>query len=323
MHRKYPVICILLIYLFCGAKHINTWDAQIYLRDTLKLGEGIIYDRPSHRLLWVDIESCCFYLHTLNNKRTICYPVSTKIGTIVPETDSSVIIALQSGIYRYFLNNGMHFIAHPEQMISGNRYNDGKCDPSGRFWVGSMALNQRPFAAALYRIDGNNQWTVMTDSITISNGICWSNDKTKMYYIDSPTGNIRVYKYNDRTGTIDRGNILRHFEPDEGVPDGMTIDAEGHLWVALWNDSSVVRIDHTTGIITDRVNVPSPKVTSCTFGGKELDTLFITTARMGTAKEIKDHPICGSIFYCITGVKGVPANRYNDTNPESTVKDDQ
>ena len=165
----------------------------------------------------------------------------------------------------------------------------------------------------LYRLDADSTLHKMIENVSISNGIVWSADKTKMYYIDTPTQKVMAYDYDNETGDISNPKVAVEVSKDLGSPDGMTIDAEGNLWVALWGGSAVGCWNPKTGKLLKMVDVPAKNVTSCAFGGSDLATLFITTARQGTNdKELEKFPNAGGVFKIKPGVKGVKAFFFHD-----------
>ena len=186
-----------------------------------------------------------------------------------------------------------------------NRFNDGKCDPNGSLWVGSMSLNTKDPSGALYRVDPDGTVEKFVDSVTVSNGIVWTRDKKTMYYIDTPTGWIRAYDYDASKGTISNERIAVEIPESLGYGDGMAIDENDDLWVALWNGNGIAHFDPRSGKLIKKVEVPAHNVTSCSFGGDNLDILYITTASIDmTEEEQLKYPNAGSLFSFQPGVKG-------------------
>ena len=177
------------------------------------------------------------------------------------------------------------------------RTNDARVGPDGCCYVGTMDREQQRSIAALYRVTPGGRWECLLDDCTISNGITWSSDGRTMYHVDSPTRTVQAYDFDAITGSITRPRPLVQCAEDQGVPDGMTIDAEGHLWVAHNGAGYVARYHHGTGALLARVTVPAPQVSSCTFGGVDYRTLYITTARTGLSDEaLAQSPLSGSLF---------------------------
>jgi sugar lactone lactonase YvrE len=231
------------------------------------------------------------------------------VGTVVPTRGDEVLLARNQGAVFVHPGTGVRReIPGPTEEPAGTRFNDGKCDPAGRLWVGTMAFDFHTGGGSLYALDANLQWTRKLPSVTCSNGITWSLDQRTLYYIDTPTGCVEAFDYNRETGAIDRRRILHKVEPGTGHPDGMTIDAEGQLWVALWDGGCVIRIDPATGALTARLPVPGARlVTSCAFGGEGLATLYITTASLLSPEQRAAQPNAGALFTARPGVVGVPA----------------
>lgn len=272
-----------------------------------KLGEGSIWDPNKQVLYWIDIEDGLLFEYNPLTKLTLTHKAGKKIGTIVPETNKTVILALQDGVYRMFLeNDSLEFIAKPSSLLDNQRFNDGKCDPDGRFWLGSIGPKNTCF---LYKLDNDGTIAEMLDNITTSNGITWSLDSKKMYYIDTNSGKVRQFDYDLKNGTISNEKTIVEIPGNIGYPDGMTIDSEGKLWVALWSGSAVHRYDPETGELLQKISVPAKNVTSCAFGGKDLDELYITCASIGMSdEEALKLPDAGKLFVIKPGVKGVKAN---------------
>jgi len=238
------------------------------------------------------------------------------IGTVVPAESGKVMVALQNGIYSYAPDSGAKkLIVDPEADKPDNRFNDGKCDPAGRFWVGTMSLVGAKNAGALYRLDADSTIHKMIDGVGISNGIVWLADKTKMYYIDTPTRKVMGYDYDNETGDISNPKVAVEIPDGIGYPDGMTIDKKDNLWVALWGGSAVACFNPENGELLRKIEVPAKNVTSCTFGGDDLGTLYITTARESTSDEdLERFPHAGGVFKVRPGVKGVKAHFFNAIN---------
>ncbi|UXP30938.1 SMP-30/gluconolactonase/LRE family protein [Reichenbachiella agarivorans] len=319
MMKKSILVLAVAGLISCGEKNTkdseapklaaNEWNAALFYEDQNELGEGAIWNHMTNELWSIDIEGKKFFRLNVSTKKRAVHQLEQRIGTIVPATDGRAVLALQDGIYYYDLDSSkLDLIVSPEAEISNMRFNDGKCDPSGRLWVGSMHLDQIDDAAALYKIDSSGNSIQMLDSVTISNGIAWSADKKTMFYIDTPDGKVRVFDYDDATGTISNERYMMDFS-EYGYPDGSTIDAEDNLWVCLWNGGKVLRIDTKTGTISGQIHVPAHNITSCAFGGKNLDSLFITSARVDMrASELDAMPLSGSVFVAVPGVKGVKAS---------------
>ena len=184
----------------------------------------------------------------------------------------------------------------------GVRMNDGGCDPAGRFYCGSMAYDHRPGAGALYRLDPDGTVEVAMRDVTISNGLEWSPDGSRAYYNDTATGEVSALD-----GDLTARRTFARIAAEDGAPDGLTVDAEGGVWVALYGGSAVHRYT-PSGALDAVVELPVTKATACTFGGPDLRTLFITTSREDLPDD--EQPEAGSVFACTPGVAGLPARTF-------------
>ncbi|ELR69524.1 Gluconolactonase [Fulvivirga imtechensis AK7] len=289
--------------------------AFLYIDTIARLGEGAIWNQETREFYWVDIEDGKVFTFNPLLEEMRMIPVGQRVGTVVPSSkEGHVVIALQDGIYSLNLETKeVKLLAAAPYDPSTTRFNDGKCDPAGRLWVGSMALDSKPHKAALYCFRGIQKVTQVLDSISISNGLCWSADRSTMYYVDTPTQTVQAFDYDDASGGISNGRVVVKIKDEGAFPDGMTIDSEGKLWIALWGGSGVVRYDPDTGKLLSRISVPAKNVTSCAFGGVNLDTLFITTASIGmNEEELAKYAMAGAVFAAIPGVRGVKTNFFKE-----------
>ncbi len=279
---------------------------------TAILGEGSVWDYKRQILYWIDIEKNLLYEYDPVAETNIPHDVHQLIGTIVPETENTVIVALKNGVYRLNLkNDALARIGSPSSLKTEERFNDGKCDPQGRFWVGTMKIVGKTGDSFLYRMNPDGSFTTMLDNVAISNGIIWSPNGKKMYYTDTPTRKVMAFDFDGNTGAISNPVIAVMVNDTLGHPDGMTIDAEGKLWVAMWGGHSVCRFDPENGKLLNRIEVPAKNVTSCAFGGPDLDMLYITTASTGMKDEEKQqYPNAGGLFQIKPGVRGIKANYF-------------
>lgn len=283
--------------------------ASLEYKIKAQLGEGALWNYKTQEFYWVDIEGKLLHIYNPKTKTNRSFPTPSRIGTVVASGPEEAVVALQDGIYKMNTNTGsLSLFAPVEKDQSANRFNDGKCDPAGRLWVGSMHLEQKPKAANLWKIDKDGTASKMLDSITISNGIVWTKDNKTMYYIDTPTGVISAFDFDLTTGTISNGRVAVTVPESLGYPDGMTIDENDQLWVGLWNGNAVAHFDPLSGKLLSKIDVPAHNVTACAFGGTNLDTLYITTASVDmTEAEKTRFPNAGSVFMAVPGVKGVPS----------------
>ncbi len=274
------------------------------------LGEGPIW--YNDRLYWVDIVLRRVYIYEPQSDTQRSIQLDSMVGTVVLRSGGGLVVALQSGFAFIEEESGaVTPIADPESDLPNNRFNDGKCDPTGRFWAGTMALSGGGTSGALYTLETDGRVTRRLGGIGISNGICWSQDATTMYYIDSPTQHVAAFDFDPETGEISRRRVVVEIPKAEGLPDGMTIDERGFLWIALWGGWGVVCHDPVTGRRHAKIDVPAAHVTACAFGGEELGELYITSARDGLSEQdAREQPYAGGLFRTNVGVRGVPSFTY-------------
>ncbi|MCS6968297.1 MAG: SMP-30/gluconolactonase/LRE family protein [Cytophagales bacterium] len=287
-----------------------TIEAQPILAAGALLGEGAFWHHQRQQLWWIDIEKGLLHLFTPASNSWQTYSMGKRIGTVVPDKEGNAIVALQDGIFRYnFSQQTFQLLAAPEKDKPQNRFNDGKCDPVGRLWAGTMAIDGSGRNGALYCLEGEGKITKKIDSVGISNGIVWTSDSKQMYYIDTPTGQVCAYDYDAQTGQIRFSKVAVEIPQGAGYPDGMAIDSENMIWVALWEGGGVMRFNPKTGKPLLKVITPGAwRVTSCAFGGEHLNELYITTASIGlTQEQKKQYPNSGHVFkVTLQGIKGVP-----------------
>lgn len=279
-----------------------------------ELGEGAFWDHRTQRLFWVDITGLKVHIYDPKTSINKSFATPSMVGTVVPGNNDKAVIALVDGIYILNILNGeISLLSDVEADMTYNRFNDGKCDPNGNLWVGSMHFDQTMPKANLYKVDGKGNAAKMLDSITISNGIVWTKDSRTMYYIDTPTGHIRAYDFDVTNSLISNERIAVEVPEEMGFPDGMTIDEEDKLWVGLWNGNAVARFDPVSGKLMSKIVVPAHNVTSCSFGGRNFETLYITTSSLDmTEEEQAKYPLAGSLFEVKPGVKGVAGNFFRN-----------
>lgn len=267
------------------------------------LGEGPVWFDDA--LWFVDIYGPALCRFEPERKSFESFPTEKAIGFAVPTESGDWIVAAGSTIARWTPGEGMpDTVREVEPVSARSRLNDGKTDPTGRLYAGTITDDRKP-NAALYRFDGIGCPTAVVPGVTISNGLAWDVAKSCMYYIDTPTKKIERFDWDAERGEISNRRAVFTFGPDDGWPDGMTIDREGLLWVGLWGGSRVARVDPEAGREIGSIPMPCPNVTSCCFGGAALTDLYITTARTGmSAEQLEASPQAGGLFRAQVGVSG-------------------
>lgn len=291
--------------------------AELYLQMDCELGEGPRWDPWLERLLFVDV--LAGLLHIVKeglDKGPDAITITTvavgqSLGAANPAVEGGLVLAMRDGIYRSDADGtSIRLLAPVEADQPTNRMNDALCDPQGRLWAGTMSFDAEPGAGTLYRIDPDGSVTPVFGDLTISNGLGWNLDGDRMYYVDSPTRRIDALDFAAEDGIVRNRRCFVDVSDVPGVPDGMAIDTEGGVWVAFWGGAQVHRYS-PEGLLTAIIEVPVAQPTSCTFGGPDGRTLFITSARLGlTQAELDAAPSSGSVFRCRPGYQGLPANSF-------------
>ena len=266
------------------------------------LGEGPIWDAGQQALYWVDIPECL--VHRLDADGSITTrDTGQPVGTVVPRASGGLVVAARDGFMAMDPDTGrLTMLAAVEQDRAETRMNDGACDRAGRFYAGTMAADESPGLGTLYRLDPDLQVSSLATGLGISNGIGWSPDERLMYYIDSLDHQVDVFDYDPATGEIDGRRRFAAVGGGDVLPDGLTVDAEGGVWVAVWGGGVVLRHD-PDGRVRESLEVPASHVTSCAFGGPDLDRLYISSAA-------GPGPLGGALFVCEPGVTGQPSHPF-------------
>lgn len=270
-------------------------------------GEGPVWNAREGVVYWVDIAGCALHIFDPDSGQDRAVSTPEMLGAVAPRKAGGVVAALRNG-FAFIDTNTQKVtpICDPEANLAGNRFNDGKCDPAGRFWAGTCSLNcDIPGAGSLYCLDKDLNARQVLGNLTISNGLAWSPDHKTMYFIDTPTSEVWAFDYDIETGAIQNRRAAVSVPEEVGHPDGMTIDAEGMLWVAHWGGACVCRWNPKTGEKLQVLRLPAQNVSCCTFGGPGLDILYITTSRLGLDEDaLKRQPLAGGLFRVKPDVRG-------------------
>ncbi|MFC0247054.1 SMP-30/gluconolactonase/LRE family protein [Citricoccus parietis] len=271
-------------------------------------GEGPVWSEQWGGLRWVDM--LAGDILTLTGDAGDAWDTVTRhhvasvAAAVRPRRGGGAVIGVEQG---FALEDSDGSIATLSPVWASNavRMNEGACDPDGRFYCGSMAYDQTPGAASLYRLDVDGRVDVVLDGVTISNGLDWSPDGSLAYYNDTPTGHVSVFDYDTANGLTARRSFVQI--ADGGQPDGLTVDAEGGVWVAVVGQGVIQRY-RPDGRLDEVIEVPATKTTACTFGGEHLDRLFITTSREDVDTDAD--PLAGALFVAEVGVRGIPTRPF-------------
>jgi sugar lactone lactonase YvrE len=267
-------------------------------------GEGPVWSQRWGGLRWLDmLRGDVLSLRTGGSVER--RHVATVVAAIRPRRGGGAVLGVERGFALEEPEGDV--VPLPEVWEDqGARMNEGACDPQGRFYCGSMAYDRRAGGGALYRLDADGSVRPVLRGVTISNGLEWSPDGSRAYYNDTPTQRVTVFDYDPRAGLI-AGRRFADVPKEAGRPDGLTVDADGGVWVALSGGGAVRRYS-PAGDLDGVIEVPARKVTACTFGGEGLRVLFITTSREGLAEG--EDPLAGSLFRAVPGPRGLPVREF-------------
>lgn len=290
--------------------HAVDHDVRCVIPHSAFLAESPHWLGDGRSLLWVDILAPSVNISNLVTGDTRTTPLGELVGVVVPRTSGGFIAATQSGFRALDLPSGdMHPIAAPLHM-SGRRFNDGKCDALGRLWAGTLAIDATPERGALYRLDTDGVLDEIEGGFHICNGLGWSPDNTRFYLADSGRRTVYVYDYALDTGRVSNKRVFATFTDSEGMPDGLAVDAQGHVWCAMWDGWAIKRLA-PDGTVVRSIDLPVPRPTNLAFGGPQLKTLYITTARIRlSATQLAAAPLSGSLLALDVDVAGAPVRGY-------------
>ena len=280
------------------------YTAEVVVAAGAQLGEGPAWDAVRRRLLWVDIPAGLVHLLDPASGRDQTIEVGQPVGVVVPDTSGGLVVAVRDGFGRIDGSGRLELLFDLSR--PGFRMNDGKCAPDGALWAGTMADDARSSTGRLYRMEaGWKGCAPALDGLTISNGLAWTPDGRLMYFIDTPTRRVDVFDTEPGSSQLRNRRTLIRIPDGAGNPDGMTIDEDGCLWVALAHSGRVQRYlpDGTPDTV---VEIAVPQVTSCCFGGDRGDVLFMTSGRRGAESD----PLAGAVFACTPGAAGAAAVPY-------------
>jgi sugar lactone lactonase YvrE len=274
------------------------------------LGEGPHWDARTGELLWVDITQGRIHAWSPPDGEVRTEVIGGEVSAVVPRADASGHVVAAGHRLVLCDREGEQTLANVEHDLPDNRFNDCKCDPQGRLWAGTMSMHRTPGTAALYRLSPGGEIERVIADTTLSNGLSWSPSGDTMYFIDSTTQRIDAFDFEPGTGDISDRRTLVEIDANDGLPDGMTVDAEGGIWVCLFGGAAIRRYT-TEGHLDAAIPLPTTNPTSPVFGGPDLRTLYITTARHRlTPDQLAAEPLAGAVLTLDPGVQGVPGNRF-------------
>lgn len=262
------------------------------------LGEGPTWDAATGRLIWIDVLGARIHTYDPVTGRRTVRTAEQHIGAVKPRATGGLVLNLRDGVGLLDPDDTFRWL-HREP-VAGRRANDAAVAPDGSLWAGTMRYDERTGGGTLSRVAGDGSVTTLLPDVTVSNGTGWSPDGSRVYYVDTPTRRVDVFDY-DGGHPRDRRPLVT-VEADAGYPDGLTVDAEGCVWVALWGGGAVHRYT-PDGDLDGVISLPASLTTACAFGGADLTDLYVTTARVGLDRP---HPTAGSLLVIPGAGKGVP-----------------
>ncbi|KUN83679.1 calcium-binding protein [Streptomyces bungoensis] len=264
------------------------------------LGEGPTWDAATGRLVWLDILGMRIHTYDPASGRRTVRTTEQHVGAAKPRAGGGLVLNLRDGVGLLDTDGGFRWLHH--EPAAGRRGNDAAVAPDGSLWAGTMRYDEATGGGTLTRLTGAGEVRTILPDVTVSNGTGWSPDGRLMYYTDTPTRCVDVFDYDADGATVANRRTLVRIEEGAGFPDGLTVDAEGCVWVALW-DGGAVRRYTPAGDLDRVVTLPTPRTTACAFGGPDLTDLYVTTARVGLTSP---HPLAGSLLVVPGAGKGVP-----------------
>jgi sugar lactone lactonase YvrE len=280
--------------------------AELLFDAKAALGEGPAWDAKTQTLYWVDILEKKIHAGT-----ELLTQLDDLIGCLAPCKNGNLILALtgtegRASFVDFDPATSQQTVLATLTESATNRINDGKCDPAGRFLAGTMDMNEKDPTGTVYSFDGKDVKPLL-GGVTISNGLAWSPDHKTFYYIDTPTREVRAFDYDVKTGGIANPRAAIRVPEALGWPDGMTSDTAGNLWIAMWGGAQVTRWNPGTGQLLEQLSMPVLQPSSCVFGGKDMNELFVTSARKGMSEaDLQKYPLSGGLFRVQTKYEGMP-----------------
>lgn len=281
-------------------------NVELLLDARCTLGEGTAWDAKTQTLYWVDVLQKKIYANT-----DILIELDDLVGCLAPCKNGNLILGKRASFVEFEIDSAQQKNIYSLNESANNRTNDGKCDPAGRFIVGTMDLNEKEPTGSLYSFNGK-QADVLIHGVTISNGMAWSPNHQIFYYIDTPTRQVQAFDYDLQTGKIANPRVAIEIPESFGWPDGMTADIQGNLWIAMWGGAQIAKWNPNTGKFLEKISVPALHTSCCVFGGKNMNELFITSARKDMSEvDLKNYPLSGGLFSVVTTVEGMPTFEFN------------
>ena len=288
---------------------MNALSVELVIDARNDVGEGPSWDASTQTLLWVDIPRKEVHRYSVADATHDVWSLDETVSAIVPRRSGGYGLTLES---RIAVTDGwqgeLGTVASIDHGDACCRMNDAKCDTQGRLWAGSMAWDGKPGAGSLYRCDLDGSIERVVTDVTISNGLGWSPDDERMYYVDTGRHSIDAFRFDPESGSIESRETIVEIAEEQGLPDGLAVDAEGCIWLAMWGSGAVHRYS-PDGELLEVVSLPATQVSSCAFGGPDLRDLYVTSAASGLRQET-DRDLEGGLFKVRVATAGLPTNPF-------------
>ena len=287
---------------------MKQFRAELEVQINTSLGEGPLWHQDQNRLYFVDIVNFKVHSYDPVTKDKSEWTFPSYVGAIARGNQNELFVAVQNELVLLATRTGSTKTSLSLDFAKDIRFNECKCDHQGRFWMGTMHLEAKKGAGAFYRVDLDGSVVKVLSNLSVPNGFCWSQDNQYMYHIDSFDYAVKRFKYDEESGNLTNPKVVVSLPGESMLPDGMCMDQNGNLWIAMWGGNKVACYNPKVGELVAEVEVPAPHVTSCAFGGDNFDKLYITTSRLGlTDDQLEEYPLSGSVFSCEVGVSGFEA----------------
>ena len=284
----------------CTEEKLREYTAELLYQARSETGNAALWHPDRKSVFWVDTEYNLLHEYIPSIDKCNSWKFTSTVGSVVPETAKTVILALSDRIIRFNTETDeKENIAFIDVENGHLRCNDGKCSPNGKLWIGTTSYNYEKGAGSAYCVHPDGKVDQMFKGLTAANGLVWSKNHQFMFHNDVSNKVVKRYRYDIKTEDVIHNGVAINIPNGTGIPEGIIIDQQDNLWIPQRGGFGVYCYNPYTGQLVAKVNVPTPNVTSCTFGGENLDTIFITTSRKGlTKEELEKYPLSGSIFTC-------------------------